>query len=158
MTLTRTVQPIDDLEVLAPLARQFYDELPPEDYPPKAAGLPFDWEHLRDYWTLILDAGIGSIWVARDEEGRPIGFLQALRYRDNPTGALVAAEEYWYVESARRDGSGMALWGAFNDWATEIGADFQTAAWSVPTFRVQLDKFYQAAGFSQIAGIYMRKT
>ena len=148
---------VADLPALEALARGFYDELPPDDYPPKAAGLPFNWEHLRGYWERLLEAGLGAIWTVQGG-GTVVGFLQAVRYRDNPTGALVVGEEYWYVDPSRRDGTGMALWGAYNDWATEIGAEFQTAAWSVPTFRVQLDKFYQAAGFSQIAGIYMRRT
>lgn len=144
------------LDALAGLAASFFDELPPGSYPPKDAGLPLDWPHMRAYWAGLLTAESGALWVLRPGPGEPpAGFLQAVVYLDRPTGIKVAAEEYWYVNPASR-GDGLLLWNAFTGFADDIQAGFLTAAWSLPQFREPLDKFYQAAGFTQIAGIYMK--
>lgn len=145
----------EDIPTLQPLAQGFWDELPAQDYPPKAEGAELNFPALAEYWVQILEAGIGAIWVL-EYRGHPVGFLQALRYHDRPTGLQIAAEEYWYVQPEHR-GEGICLLARFEQWAQGIKAAFTTKAWSVPTFREQLDKYYRATGHTQIAGIYMRK-
>lgn len=106
----------DDVPRLLPLAHEFEAEI----------GSPFIWvkdEPFVANWRRFIDAGVGLIVGAFDEERKPVGVLSGFVVPNDLNGEPVAQENWWYVTPRyRKGGLGRSLVTLFERYAVQRGA------------------------------------
>lgn len=88
----------------------------------KEAGMqfPFNGQFFSALWRDLLKAGIGTLFVARQND-KVIGAIGLLITPDPFSGVAVGVESFWFVAKAYRGGiSGIKLLSFAIDWAEEL--------------------------------------
>lgn len=135
-----------DLPAIIELGRSFYAEgnLPGRVEP----------EQVKRSWNLFLATGQGALFVL-ERDGAVVGALGALIYPDMNDGDLVATEAFWYVMPEHR-GGGIALFNAFEAWASAAGAKRLMMVHLLDLMPKALEKFYIKKGYRPIEIHYIK--
>jgi GNAT superfamily N-acetyltransferase len=144
-TFVRAATPAD-LPAIMDLGRLFFIEgkLPGRLIPEVAA----------DNWAKLIASGAGMIFVLCPDT-KVEGALGAIAYHDLNDGAVVAAEMFWYVHPDYR-GNGLRLVSAFEQWATEQGAERILIAHMRALMPERLKALYSRRGYSEVETFYFK--
>ena len=137
----------DEIPILASLGEEFY----------KASGLSgsFNMAHFTAQWTVLLDAGMGVIFVAFDGE-TPIGVLAGIKTQDLNSGIWQAGEMAWFVTEKHR-GQGIRLLKTFEAWAKEQGCKRIAMAYLCASMPETVKRIYRLLGYKEIEVTYSKE-
>ncbi|OVZ55502.1 N-acetyltransferase [Pigmentiphaga sp. NML080357] len=116
--------------------------------------------HREELEAMLAGAGTEVAWIARDDQGRAVGFAEASLRHDyvngctsTPVGFL---EGIYVVPDRRRQGIARRLCGAAEDWARSMGCmEFASDA---AADAIASHRMHQALGFEETERVvYFRK-
>ncbi len=114
-------------------------------------------EIFRDNWTRMLSAGIGAMWVSR-QNGIATGALGAIIYPDVNDNELVATEAFWYVLPEHRGKmDSIRLFQHFEKWAMTREANRILMVHYLNTGSDKLVSFYQRNGYRSIETFFVKE-
>lgn len=138
---------ISDLHRLEPLASQFCDA---------AACLEgFRFGIFRNFWERLLATGQAKIFITSDGE-RITGAIGCSVHVEPYWVGIVAEELFWFVSPSDR-GSGVALYRAFRNYATESGASSMQMVHLLDSMPDEVGKFYTSQDFQPVEIRYIKK-
>lgn len=118
----------------------------------------FVYEAFADAWKLALKFGIGEIFCARNDQGDVIGLLGGHFAKDPFNGALIAAEQFWFVlPEARGTSAAMRLLDAFEVEAKSRGVKKILMVRLEGAFAEILDKVYVRRGYVAVERTYAKE-
>lgn len=138
---------LSELEVLAPLAREFYAS--------SQHLVQFDFDRFVAIWSQLIPSGMGVIFIA-EENGVALGTLGGFAHPELYSGQIVAEEMFWFVASEKR-GVGVALYRAFERWAAEQGAASIQMVHLMDSMPEKLGAFYRRLGFGPVEMRYSKR-
>lgn len=143
----RTVQ-AEDFMPLVTMGKAFYAE----------GKLPghFSAYHFTEFWTALLESGIGELWVLMKDETvcGAIGFMVT---KDPNDGALVANELFWFLQPAAR-GHGLALLDMFETRAKNRGCQRMLMVHLASLRSEAVAHLYQRRGYKLLESHYLKET
>jgi len=94
-----------------------------------------------------------SAWIARSEDGNPVGFAEAniRSYAEDCDGPTPYLEGIWVAENWRRTGVAAALLKAVEDWARAAGYDEMAS--DAVLDNVVSQNWHSAQGFEEVERI-----
>lgn len=108
-------------------------------------------------WNLFLDAELGKIFVARENDG-VVGALGAVFVPDPYSGQVTAVEQFWFVlPSHRKTRVGMELFQAFREEAQKRQAKKMVMVHLAALTPESLQKFYEKEGFRLAEQIFWKE-
>jgi GNAT superfamily N-acetyltransferase len=138
---------IDDLPKLTGLADEFFAS--------SAHLVAFDPAVFGNTWREILNAGVGVIFIAFEDDV-PTGAIGGMSYKDPNNGRQTASEMFWFVRPDRR-GIGVALYAQFENWARSrscVDIRMVHLSDSMPS---KVKRFYEAIGYREVETHYAKE-
>lgn len=132
---------------MAGLAKEFYGS--------SAVLRVFDLERFVQFWTGVINSGIGVVFLLVDENGIQ-GTISGLTYQEPYSGELLAQEFFWFVHKEFR-GGGIRLYKAFEKWALDKGCVEIRMAHLVDSMPDKVAQFYERLGYSQVETLYAKR-
>lgn len=115
----------------------------------------FDLPGFLRNWEILIESGMGFIFVLRSEIGEVQGYLAAVIVADPFNGEKVCAENFWYVRKhARGSIGGMRLFQAFEEEAKAAGCKRCLMVHLENLTPEKLAKLYERRGYRLIERTY----
>jgi GNAT superfamily N-acetyltransferase len=143
MPIAREDHAVDEVRELICALKEHHGSLSPELGPVR--GDNEFWAIKRAQYLRQLAEEDGALFVARDDEGAPVGFAFAAATRDSPTWDLPAVrlEDLVVAPQARGSGTGAQLMAAVRAWAGPREIRLHVLAANAGALR-----FYEREGFT----------
>lgn len=135
-----------EIENLIPLAKAFIAE--------SGEDIPFDPDHFKETWEQILASDAGAI-IKYEKDGKIIGALGFLVYKDILSGELKSTETFWFVSKEFR-GVGLLLFDEFERISKERGVKRIMMAHLSKLTPERLKTLYLKKGYREVETYYER--
>jgi GNAT superfamily N-acetyltransferase len=131
------------LDELEPLLRAVCDEV---------HGRPLNLN--RDEYLRMAAAGRYALWVAREDDGRPVGMCGMILAHHQQLGAFSASQDTLYLQPAHRQGvTGIRLLQQVDRELLELGA---VIVYRTAPSGTALGRLYERAGYAETEVVFER--
>lgn len=113
-------------------------------------------EPFSDIWGWMLTSGIGTVFVAIDQ-GAVVAGLGGIVVPDPINGVTVGQEVFWYAGPKGRGATAIRLFRAFEEWASERGAEILRFGSRETLAPEGMDRMYRNMGFESIERHYEKR-
>ena len=131
----------EELDALGSLGEQFTRE---------SRYVKFSLTVFKHNWAGFLQAGIGTIFVAEDDDGKIAGAIGALKFNEPNSGVPMANELFWIVAPEHRGGCGVLLLNRLEKWAKSEGCRWLWMNYLIDSMPEKVKGIYEKKGFKII--------
>lgn len=146
------VATINDLEIIKPMAKRFFEASPYKDYPMQ--------EDLFDNYvkSFLTDDAIKMIIISFTKDNQPAGFIAFELGMWSFSPVLAGIEKaMWVDEEYRKDDHAKDLLGAFEFCAKKSNCKILQLSSIAGELEKSLDKFYKKMNYDKVESIYLKK-
>ena len=109
-------------------------------------------------WKMILEQGIGALFVSFDDSGKLTGVLGMMMCPGMFDGKVTAQESFWFVTPEARGGmTGVRLFRQAIDWCQKVKVERLLMGRLMESMPAKVEDFYIANGFKVMETIYMKE-